>query len=53
MDYNTLYFILFLLSAICFLLTFLNSKVLESRNLISLGLFLWVLVPLIQTLRAL
>lgn len=48
---TVLYFILLLLSAISFIVAALGGSVHPRVNLIALGLFLWVLVPLIQTAR--
>lgn len=49
-----LYFILLLAGAFCFALaTFGRSFVRRELNLVALGLLFWILVPLIQELRAL
>lgn len=48
---ETLYFILFLAAAILFLAAAVN--VTARVNLMALGLFAWVLVPLLRALRAL
>lgn len=52
MDYTVLYFVLLLLAAICFAV---DAFVVSQRrvHLLALGLFLWVLVPLIQHARGL
>jgi len=59
---TTLYFILYLLAAICFLAAaFLHYRPVRADgtatkplpNLVALGLLFWVLVPLIVTARAL
>jgi phosphotransferase system glucose/maltose/N-acetylglucosamine-specific IIC component len=55
---NTLYLILYILAAVCFLLSaFLSVRPVTTTgrplpNLVALGLLAWVLVPLIQTARA-
>lgn len=46
-----LYFVLLLLAAVCFFLAVTGR--ITRWNLIALGLLLWVLVPLIQTGKAL
>jgi hypothetical protein len=54
---DTLYFILFLLAAICFALgAFLHSRPVNTTgtpkvlpHFVAIGLLLWVLVPLIQS----
>lgn len=48
MSLTVIYFVLLLLAAICFAL---DAFVVSQRrvHLLALGLFLWVLVPLIQT----
>ena len=48
---NTLYLILYLLAAICFVAA-ASGRVVAKYNLVAAGLFLWVLVPLIQTIKA-
>lgn len=48
---ETLYFILFLAAALLFLAAALN--VAARVNLMALGLFAWVLVPLLKALRVL
>jgi hypothetical protein len=45
----TLYFILYLLAALCFVAALLGWA---RINVLALGLLLWVAVPLIQTGRA-
>jgi hypothetical protein len=54
---TTLYFILYLVSAVCFaasaVLTFRPAAGAAKVNLIALGLLFWVLVPLIVTAKAL
>jgi multisubunit Na+/H+ antiporter MnhG subunit len=47
---NTLYFILLLVAAVCFIMAALNVAIVRI-NLVALGLFAWVLVPLIQHIR--
>jgi hypothetical protein len=49
---TTLYFILYLLAAVCFLAA-AASVALNRVNILALGLLFWVLVPLIVTARAL
>lgn len=49
---ETVYMLLFLLAAVCFLLDFLNVRA-PKVHLVGLGLLFWVLVPLIQTLKSL
>lgn len=49
---TTLYMVLYLLAAVCFLLTALGVAV-QRINVLALGLFFWVLVPLIMSLKAL
>lgn len=48
---TVLYFILLLLAAICFLVAAADRTPHPRLNLVALGLFFWVLVPLIQTVR--
>ena len=48
---TVLYFILLLLAAICFVVAAADRTVHPRVNLIALGLFFWVLVPLIQTVK--
>jgi hypothetical protein len=45
---NTLYLILFIVSALCFLGAVVSHPSTARVNLVALGLFAWVLVPLIQ-----
>ena len=47
---QTVYVILFLLSAGCFLVHLLGGRV-RQVDLVGLGLFFWVLVPLIHALH--
>lgn len=53
---TVLYLILLLLAAVCFAVAAFNRASVDSGtrsvNLVALGLFLWVLVPLIETLQA-
>lgn len=49
---NAFYMLLLLLAAVFFALSALNV-VAHRINFLALGLFCWVLVPLIQTLQAL
>ena len=53
---NTLYLILYILAAVFFLIAaWFSVRPASNRpapNLIALGLFCWVLVPLIQTAKA-
>lgn len=48
----TLYMILYLFAAVCFALAAMGVPV-RTINLLGLGLFFWVLVPLIMSLKAL
>lgn len=48
----TLYLVFLLLAAVLFMLSALNVSV-RALNLTALGLFFWVLVPLLQTLQKL
>lgn len=55
---NVVYFLLLLAAAICFLVHMYTvdrnvGRVDRTPNLVSLGLFFWVLVPLIETARTL
>jgi hypothetical protein len=54
---NTLYLILLILAAVCFLLAvrewFPRGDRRPAVSFLALGLFFWVLVPLIQTAQAL
>lgn len=51
---NVFYMILLLLGAVCFLASAANMTLRRGRpDLISLGLFFWILVPLIQTIKVL
>jgi hypothetical protein len=47
-----LYFVLLLLSAVCFVLSALGFSH-RKLNFFALGLFFWVMVPLLQTLQRL
>lgn len=49
---TTLYVVLFLLSAVCFLLAAFSVPV-QKINILALGLFFWVMVPLIIALQSL
>lgn len=49
---TALYLILFLLAAVFFVLSAFNVSA-RNLNLTALGLFCWVLVPLLQTLQKL
>lgn len=50
---TVLYLLLLGLAALCFVASALGRGRYDTRvNLVSLGLFFWVLVPLIQTARA-
>jgi len=46
-----LFLLLYILAAVCFVLSAFAASV-RRVNLLALGLFFWVLVPLIQTLVA-
>lgn len=52
---DKLYFVLYLLAALCFVLAWFNFSRprFTMHHLIAAGLLFWVLVPLIQTLKAL
>lgn len=53
---ETIYFLLYLVAAICFALAaFRGDRVFDrwTVNLVALGLLSWVMVPLIHSLRAL
>ena len=49
---TVLYFVLFLLALICFLAAAGSATLHPRLNLVALGLALWVLVYVIQTVRA-
>lgn len=50
---DVIYFILLLLGAICFIVAAVSATIHPRINLIALGLFLWILVPLIHAAKAL
>lgn len=50
---DVLYFILLLVAAICFIVAAAGGAIHPRINLIALGLFFWVLVPLIHAAKAL
>lgn len=51
---TTLYLILLLLAAVCFFISaFITTKPRPWINLPYLGLFLWILVPLVSTFQTL
>ena len=53
---TVLYLILLLLAAVCFIVSTFGRNIGRNDrplNLLSLGLFFWVLVPFIQTFQAL
>ncbi len=55
---RTIYLVLFILGAVCFLAaSFWDARVTDRSgryiNLVALGLLFWILVPLVQTARAL
>jgi hypothetical protein len=50
---TTLYLILYIVAAVCFMLAALSVAAHPRINLVALGLLAWVLVPLIVTARAL
>lgn len=53
-DMNVVYLLLFIAAAVCFVLAAANFAMSTRRggvNLVAVGLFFWVLVPLIQSIR--
>lgn len=48
---ETIDFLLYLLAAICFVLAAANRPPLTYTSLLPLGLFFWVLVPLIDAVK--
>lgn len=51
---DVVYMLLFIAAAVCFVLAALNVVVNSRRgtiNLMAMGLFFWVLVPLIQSIK--